>query len=703
MVKSLVIVESPAKVKTLSKILGKDFTIKASMGHIRDLPKKGIGVRITKDFSFTPKYEIMPEKEAIIKDLTEAAQKCKHIFLAPDPDREGEAIAWHLHNIFKNEKIKSTIKRIEFNEITQDAILKAIKSPKEIDENRVNAQQTRRILDRLVGYKISPLLWKKIRGGLSAGRVQSVAVRLICEREEEVNNFVPQEFWIINEEVSKTQKGTVFTSELTKINNKKAEVKNEKEATKIQKELEKSEHIIHKIAKSEQKRSPGPPLITSSLQQEAARACNFTVKKTMSVAQDLYEGMDLGDDGHVGLITYMRTDSTRISEEALKAARAFISKQYGKEFLPAHAIQYKTKKGAQDAHEAIRPTDINRTPDQVKKFLNNDHYRLYKLIWNRFVASQMENALYDLITIDIKADKYTLRSSSSYIKFAGFQIVHKEETDKDSGFKTLEKLKEKDVLIVNKIEPSQHFTQGPSRYSEASLVKELEEKNIGRPSTYAPTISVILDRGYVEKDGKALFPTVLGKEVNNQLVNHFNDIINVDFTSNMENVLDKIEEGKEQWQKALAEFYKPFIETLAKATLEMKPVDIVSDELCDKCNTPMLIKTGRYGNFLACPNQECKHTKNLLKKIGVKCPTEGCDGDVIQKKSKKGFLFYSCSRYPDCKFASFNPPTEHKCPKCNSYAVVKFSKQKKPYTVCSNKECNTILKIKKAKKEEEAN
>jgi len=697
---SFVIVESPAKVKTLSKILGNDYIIKASIGHIRDLPKKGIGIKISKTFDFSPKYEIMPEKQDVIKELTSNAKKAKTIFLAPDPDREGEAIAWHLYNIFKEEKVKSSIKRIEFNEITKDAILNAIKNPKKINIDRVNAQQARRILDRLVGYKISPLLWQKIGSGLSAGRVQSVAVRLICEKEAEIENFVPQEYWIISEELSKTKKGDAFVAELAKINNKKAEITNQAEADEIVKILKKAPHLVGNINITEQKKSPSPPFITSTLQQDASRYYNFTVKKTMSLAQHLYEGIELGQEGAIGLITYMRTDSPRISDEARNMAKEYIVQKYGKEFLPSHPRQYKSKSGAQDAHEAIRPTEVERTPEKIKNSLSADHYRLYKLIWERFVASQMENSIYDVINVDIKAENCLLKASATSVKFLGFQILSKEENPKDNVFKLLSQLKLKDKLIVNKISPKQYFTQPPSRYSEATLVRDLEEKNIGRPSTYAPTISVIQDRGYVTKEGKHLLPTLLGKQVNNQLVTHFHNIVNVDFTSQMEDSLDKIEDGKQEWQTILKDFYKPFLETLKKASQEMQPVVIPSDEICEVCGKQMVIKKGRFGEYLACSDYpNCKHTKYILKKIGVKCPTQGCEGEIIQKRSKRGFLFYACTEYPKCNFASYNPPTNQPCPNCGTYTVVKFSKKKKPYVVCSNKECNTFVKISRKPKE----
>lgn len=698
---SLVIVESPAKVKTLSKILGKDFLIKASIGHVRDLPKKGIGIKISKKFDFNPSYEIMQEKQDVVKELTKDAKKTKTIFLAPDPDREGEAIAWHLYNIFKEQKIKADIKRIEFNEITKDAILKAIKSPKEININRVNAQQARRILDRLVGYKISPLLWRKIGRGLSAGRVQSVAVRLVCEREAEIENFVRQEYWIISEELSKTKKDSLFIAELVKIDNKKAEITNEKDANKIETILKKALHVVENINIIEQKKTPPPPFITSTLQQEAARYYNFPVKKTMALAQGLYEGISLGQQGHIGLITYMRTDSPRVSAEAQKLAKEYILKNYGKEFVPGHLRQYKSKARAQDAHEAIRPTDISQTPDKIKTSLSPDHYRIYKIIWERFVASQMENSIYDVISIDIKADNCLLKTSASDVKFLGYQILFKEEKSKDNSFKILNCLNPKDKLTVNKISSKQFFTQASSRYTEATLVRDMEEKNIGRPSTYAPIISVIQDREYVTKEGKHLVPTLLGKQVNNQLVTHFHEIVNVNFTSNMENSLDKIEDGKIEWQKILQEFYKPFLQTLKKASEEMQPVVILSNETCDVCGKQMVIKRGRFGEYLACIDYPaCKRTKNILKKIGVKCPNNGCNGEIIQKRSKKGFLFYSCTAYPDCKFASYNPPTNHPCPKCGAYSVVKFSKKRKPYVVCSDKECNTFLKIPRKQKSE---
>ncbi len=707
MAKSLVIVESPAKAKTISKILGKDFQVKASSGHIRDLPKKKLGVDVRK--KFLPSYEIMPDKQKVVDELHKSAEGCANIYLAPDPDREGEAIAWHLSIIL--EDLGINIKRIEFNEITKDAIKKAIKKPRDIDTEKVNAQQARRVLDRLVGYKISPLLWQKVKRGLSAGRVQSVSVRLICDRENEIEAFKPEEYWTVDAEVSKDNKNKFFAG-LAKFNGKKPDLKNEKEVKKILDTIEKDNFVVKSIKVTEQKRNPSQPFTTSTLQQEASRKFGFTVKRTMTIAQQLYEGIEIGSEGPVGLITYMRTDSTRIAKEALDSVREHIETAYGKEYLPAEARKAKVKAGAQDAHEAIRPTDISRTPKDLKAHLKPDFFKLYKLIWDRFVASQMESAIIEVQTIDVEAGKSIWRAKTNKIKFAGFQVLYHEtkeegEEDEEESVKLLD-LKIGDKLKKHNITPKQRFTQPPPRFSEASLVRTLEEKGIGRPSTYAPTISTVQSRGYVERENKVLIPTELGRQVNEQLVSHFPDIVDVKFTADMENDLDKIESGKKEWQAVLKDFYDPFVKTLKAAKEEMKSVPIISGEKCENCGKNMLIKSGRFGDFLACEGYpECKSTKPIIKKIGLKCLNSGCEGDIIEKRSRKGKTFYGCSNYPNCTFTSWDEPVEKKCPDCSYHMVKKFSKKKIPFLLCSNDTCKKMLNISNAKpkanKEQEEN
>jgi DNA topoisomerase-1 len=703
MAKNLVIVESPAKAKTIAKILGKDFQVKASAGHIRDLPKKGLGVDIKKNF--VPQYEVLEEKSEVVKDLREAAAKAKVVYLAPDPDREGEAIAWHLANILREDGGDPTLKRIEFNEITKEAIQKAIKHPRDIDVMRVDAQQARRVLDRLVGYKISPLLWQKVRRGLSAGRVQSVAVRIICDREKEIQAFKPQEYWSIAGELAKG-KGA-FTAELVKWSGKKLDVDNEKAAMKIVAALKEADAKVAKIGTKEQKRQPGAPFITSTLQQEASRRFGFTVKRTMTLAQQLYEGIELGEEGPVGLITYMRTDSTRVAKEAQEEAKEYITERWGKEYLPTEARVFKSKKGAQDAHEAIRPTSVRRTPDAMKKNLTPDQLKLYRLVWERFMASQMSNAALSVLTVEIEAGSGLLRVSDTKVTFAGYQVLYTELSENENEEPAdaakpskLPDLAEGDALKIKDVLPKQHFTQPPPRFTEASLVKALEEQGIGRPSTYAPTIGTIQERGYVTKEGRALQPTELGFQVNDQLVQHFPNIVDVGFTADMETKLDNVESGGEPWQDLIGNFYKPFAETLKVAAKEMKPVAIPSGIMCETCGKEMLIKSGRFGEFLACSDYPtCKTTKPLIKKLGMKCPT--CkEGEVIIKKSRTGKTFYGCERWPDCSFTSWDQPTETKCPKSGDMMVIKRSKAGRSFMLCTNQECKHIMNVPKKKASE---
>lgn len=732
--KYLVIVESPAKAKTIKKILGDDYQIKASVGHIRDLPAKGIGVDVKKNYE--PKYEVMTGKEKVVKELNEAASKADIVFLAPDPDREGEAIAWHIASIL--DKPKECLKRIVFNEITKTAIIEAVKSPRPIDMGKVDAQQARRVLDRLVGYKISPLLWAKVGKGLSAGRVQSVAVRLICDRETEIEAFIAKEYWTIAANLAKPKSSTSFLSDLIKYKGEKIEVNNEEEAKKILDTLQKKgvEFKVTKITNREAKRKPQAPFITSSLQREASTKLGYSVKKTMQIAQKLYEGIDLGSSGPVGLITYMRTDSTRISDEARDAAKEYITAHYGKNYYPETPRVYAKKgKNTQDAHEAIRPSYVDKSPQQVKQYLTDEQYKLYKIIWEKFVSSQMESASVRTTTNEIEAEEYTFRAGYSKVMFDGFLIVYDDREDSEKT-KAIPELAKGDVLKLKEIIPKQHFTQPPPRFSEASLVKALEELGVGRPSTYAPTINTIQDRGYVIKEEKALVPTALGRAVNELLVKHFTDIVDSKFTADMETKLDDVAEKGVVWQKIIGDFYEPFAEILKKAKNEMEKVEILSgencpncgkplaiktsrwktqfqgctgypeckttialtkdnkpipedrpsEEICDKCNSPMVIKYGPYGDYLACTNEDCKGKKKLVIKTGVQCGKEGCDGDIIQKKSRYGKVFYGCSKYPNCDFALWNAPTGERCPDCNSMLVLKILK-KGNKIACSSKEC----------------
>ncbi len=715
----LVIVESPAKAKTLEKFLGKDYSVKASSGHIRDLPPGAMGVDLEKDF--TPTYTVLKGKEKIVKDLKGYASKSDSILLAPDPDREGEAIAWHLSFLLESKK---EVKRIEFNEITKSAVQQAVKTPRDIDMKRVEAQQARRILDRIVGYKISPLLWKKVRKGLSAGRVQSVAVRLICEREALVQRFVPKEFWKITALFSKKNKKQSFESLVFSKSGKQIEIGDEASANAVLKDLEGAAYEVKEVRRKEQKRNPYPPFITSTLQQDASRKLGYQAKRTMSIAQKLYEGIEVSGEGYVGLITYMRTDSVRSADTAVEEVRRYIGEKISADHLPKTPNQYKTKKGAQDAHEAVRPTSVFRTPEQVKNDLTPEQYKLYELIWKRFVASQMKPALFDMTSVDIAAKDYIFRASGSVIKFDGFLSLYEESRDEnDEKSATLPELSEKEPLILEKITPSQHFTQPPARYNEASLVKELEERGIGRPSTYAPIISTIVDRGYVIKDGRTLKPTELGIITNGLLVKHFPTVLDIEFTARMEDELDEIEEGKIVWTKVLEEFYGPFKTSMEKAGVEMKKVKMEekTDEVCEKCGSPMVVRQSRYGAFLACTGfpkckntkdlprkgeemtesaepcekcgsamevkrsrfgaflacsayPKCKNTRSILKKIGVKCPEAGCGGDIVEKRSKKGRVFFSCSNWPKCKFSSWQRPLPETCPTCGAILTEKYSK-----------------------------
>ncbi|MBU1026487.1 MAG: type I DNA topoisomerase [Candidatus Margulisbacteria bacterium] len=713
MAKKLVIVESPAKARTLKKFLGKDFEVTACGGHIRDLPAKSLGVKIEKDFA--PNYQIIKGKEKIAKELKKSAKNAEIVFLAPDPDREGEAIAWHLKTILsKNGKVK----RIEFHEITKQAVINAVIHPREIDMARVNAQQARRILDRLVGYKLSPLLWKKVRKGLSAGRVQSVAVRLVCEREALINKFKAQEYWDITANFSTKEKAE-FSAKLNSKNDepygispkdkKGTVIKSEAEANTVLKALEGASYKVCQVNKKEQKRYPTPPFITSTLQQEAARKLGYSAKKTMVIAQKLYEGIDIKDEERIGLITYMRTDSVRIADEAEQAVRQEIAAVFGKEYLPDKAVRYKTKKSAQDAHEAIRPTSVSRHPDKIKDSLKPDEYKLYDLIWKRFVACQMPPAVYDQTSVDISANEYKFRASGSVLKFDGFIKVYLESDDDDDNTEkeqltgTIPALSDDEELNLQNLIPAQHFTQPPARYNEASLVKELEKRGIGRPSTYAPILSTIQNRGYVEKEGRALKPTKIGMTTNDLLVKHFPTILDIKFTAHMEDELDDIVANKMEWIETLKEFYEPFAKSLAEAEVKMQKVkkeikinekcpkcgkflvirsgrfgDFIAcsgypqcsftkplpgkegeaEQKCEKCGRPMVMKGSRYGTFLACSGYpECKNIKSILQKLDVKCP-KCSDGEIVVRKTRRGKIFYGCSNYPKCDYATWTRPVK---------------------------------------------
>ncbi|MCY7674981.1 type I DNA topoisomerase [Bacillus safensis] len=670
----LVIVESPAKAKTIERYLGKKYKVKASMGHVRDLPKSQLGVDTEHDFE--PRYITIRGKGPVLKDLKTAAKKAKKVFLAADPDREGEAIAWHLAHSLDLDL--SSDCRVVFNEITKDAIKDSFKHPRMIDMDLVDAQQARRILDRLVGYKISPILWKKVKKGLSAGRVQSVALRLIIDRENEINEFKPEEYWTIDGTFLKGKES--FEASFFGLNGKKHPLKTKDDVKEILSKLKGSKFSVEKVTKKERKRNPAVPFTTSTLQQEAARKLNFRAKKTMMIAQQLYEGIDLGKEGTVGLITYMRTDSTRISNTAIEEVSAFIDQTYGKNFLNTTKRPAKKNENAQDAHEAIRPTSTLRKPADVKHVLSRDQLRLYKLIWERFVASQMAPAVLDTMSVDLDHNGLTFRANGSKVKFPGFMKVYVEGKDDqlEEKDKMLPDLKEGDTVLSKDIEPEQHFTQPPPRYTEARLVKTLEELGIGRPSTYAPTLDTIQKRGYVALDNKRFIPTELGEIVLNLIIEFFPEIINVEFTAKMEKELDSVEEGTIEWVRIIDSFYQDFAKRVEKAEAEMQEVEIEPEYAgvdCEECGHPMVYKMGRYGKFMACSNfPDCRNTKPIVKDIGVKCPT--ChEGNIVERKSKKRRIFYGCDRFPECEFVSWDKPIERKCPKCENMLVEKKLKK----------------------------
>jgi len=678
MVDKLIIVESPAKANTIKKFLGGKIKVVASMGHIRDLPKSKFGVNIEKNFE--PEYINIRGKASLINSLKKDAKDAKKVFLATDPDREGEAIAWHLSNILGINARENC--RVTFNEITKQAVQNAMQNPREINIDLTDAQQARRILDRFVGYKVSPVLWKKVKKGLSAGRVQSIAVKLIVDREEEIEKFIPEEYWNIYLTVSKIKPKKEFQAKFYGKNGKKLEIHTKEEVDVILKDLENAKYIVTDIKKSEKKRTPAPPFITSTMQQEASRKLGFSLKKTMAVAQGLYEGKSIPEKGTVGLITYMRTDSTRISEEARTSAKTYIEAQYGKEYYENR--YYKAKKDSQDAHEAIRPTYIELEPEKVKNSLTTDEYKLYKLIYNRFIASQMSAAVFDTVAVTIKANDYDFKANGQTIKFKGFMTLYIEGTDfeEDEENTKLPELEIKEELIKEKIDPKQSFTEPPPRYTEASLVKELEEKGIGRPSTYAPTITTILARGYIEKVQKQLIPMELGKVVNKLLIENFPDVFNEKFTAEMENKLDEVAEGNIDWHKVIEEFYNPFKIVLEKVEKELEHVKLeyeVSDVPCEKCGKMMVFKYGRYGKFLACPGYpECKNAKPIIETVAEPCPK--CGSTVQIRKTKKNRKYYICENNPkSCDYISWNKPGDEnkaKRPKSSTKVTKKQNKTK---------------------------
>jgi len=684
----LVIVESPAKARSLGNFLGKKYTVKASLGHVRDLPKSELGVKVEDDFQ--PRYITIRGKGKIVKELKAAAKKADMVYLAPDPDREGEAIAWHLLEVLHLDKSKPN--RIEFNEITKQAVQKAIKNPRPIDNYRVDSQQARRILDRLVGYSLSPLLWQKIKKGLSAGRVQSVAVRLICDREEEIQSFVSEEYWTLTAFLAGNKNG-IIEARLFRIGQEKADIPDKKRLEEILAELNGATYRISKISRQEKMRKASPPFTTSTLQQEAYRKLNFAARRTMAVAQQLYEGLDVGEKNPVGLVTYIRTDSTRVADLARQEAQAYILKNYGPDYMLGEIKKATPKRKIQDAHEAVRPTSVNREPGAIKKYLTRDQYRLYKLIWSRFVASQMGPALIETTSVDFAVGRYIFRATGSVTKFQGFMRVYIEfldDQDNEDEGGILPELREGDELWLSSLEPKQHFTQPSPRYTDASLIKALEEKGIGRPSTYAPIVETIQKRGYVVRENKQFAPTELGIIVVDLLKKHFSAIIDVEFTASVEKKLDLIEEGELDWMAMIKEFYLPFQETLEKARESIDKIEIadeVTEEICGECGRNMVIKMGRYGKFLACSGfPECRQTKPLVLLTGIPCPR--CTGQLVERRSKKGRRFYGCNNFPECDFVVFSEPVREKCPVCGELMVVKGRRQQNTRLKCINKECN---------------
>ena len=686
----LIIVESPAKARTIAKFLGRSYKVEASQGHVRDMPKSQLGVDVENDFAI--KYITIHGRGKILAKIRKEAKTASKVFLATDPDREGEAISWHLAQTLGIDVAEPC--RVEFHEITQKAVETAMKHPRAIDMDKVDAQQARRALDRLIGYKISPLLWAKVKKGLSAGRVQSVATRLVVDREQDIEDFIPEEYWDVSASAllpSARGRKTTFTLRLSTLDGKKAELHNAQEAQAARERVENANFAVYGMKRGERKKLPAPPFTTSSLQQEASRKLNFTTQKTMQVVQQLYEGVDLEGEGTQGIVTYIRTDSVRVSQEALDAVRAYIPKRFGPEYLPETANEFKGRRNAQDAHEAIRPTDITRTPEAIKPSLTKEQFQLYRLIYSRFLASQMMPAFYDTLSMDVAGNGVGMRFYGEHKRFAGFTSVYEEGTDdaQESAESTLPQFEEGAPVIIESVESQQHFTQPPSRYTEASLVRTLEEKGIGRPSTYAPTITTILARGYVMRENKRLFPTELGRTVNAMMMEYFGPIIDIDFTAGLEDELDEVEEGEMDWRQVLREFYPPFESMLESAEEKIEKVEIKdepSDVVCDKCGAQMVYRVGRFGKFLACPNfPECRNTKPILTYIQAKCPK--CGGRLLEKTSRKNRKFYGCEHYPECDFVSWEMPVDQRCEKCGSYMTLKRSRKGETWYLCSNETC----------------
>ena len=692
----LIIVESPAKARTISKFLGKGYKVEASQGHVRDLPKSQIGVDVDNDFEL--KYITIRGRGDILTRIRKEARNASQIYLATDPDREGEAISWHLAGVLDMDVDKPC--RIEFHEVTKKAIQNALKAPRKLDMGRVDAQQARRVLDRLVGYKISPLLWTKIKKGLSAGRVQSVATRLVVMREEEIEAFIPEEYWDVSAKAAspaaRGKKGQ-FLTRLVSIDGEKVDITNAEAAETAAKRISDAHFAVTAVKLSEKRKYPAPPFTTSSLQQEASRKLNFTTAKTMQVVQQLYEGVDLAGEGTQGIVTYIRTDSVRTSDEALAALRAFIPEKFGEEFLPEKANEYRGSKNAQDAHEAIRPTDVTRTPDKIKASLTKEQYNLYRLIYNRFVTSQMNPAVYETMTMEIGGDGVALRFYGEHKKFAGFTSLYEESSDEvvESAETALPQLKEGDPVTIEEVLTKQHFTQPPSRYTEGSLVRVLEEKGIGRPSTFAPTVTTIIARGYVSREKKSLYPTELGRMVNNMMEEYFKDIVDTEFTAELEDKLDTVEAGGVDWKEIIRDFYPGFKKSLDVAEQQIEKVEIndeLSDEPCDKCGALMVYKMGRFGRFLACPNfPDCRNTKPILNYIEAPCPA--CGARLMEKTSRKNRKFFGCERYPECEFVSWEKPVVDKCPQCGGYMVEKRGRKGELWHLCANETCHCRVEI----------
>jgi len=700
----LVIVESPAKARTIAKFLGKGYKVEASQGHVRDLPKSQLGVDVENDYAV--KYITIHGRGKILTKIRKEAKSASRIYLATDPDREGEAISWHLAQTLGMDMEEPC--RIEFHEITKKAIVNALQTPRKLDMGLVDAQQARRALDRLVGYKISPLLWAKIKKGLSAGRVQSVATRMVVDREEEIEAFIPEEYWDITAHAllpNARGRKTTFKARLVTLDGKKAVLNNAEEAEAARKRVEQAHFAVYGVKYGEKRKQPAPPFTTSSLQQEAGRKLNFTTQKTMQVVQQLYEGVDLEGEGTQGIVTYIRTDSVSVSAEALSAVREYIGEQYGDAYLPETPNVFKGRSNAQNAHEAIRPTDVRRTPESIKASLTKEQFQLYRLIYSRFIASQMNTALYDTMTMDIAGDGVGLRFYGEHRRFAGFTTVYEEGSDDtaENSETTLPQLGEGDPVTVQSIDCEQHFTQPPARFTEASLVRVLEEKGIGRPSTYAPTITTIIARGYVMRENKRLFPTELGRMVTNVMTQYFAPIVDTEFTAQMEDNLDRIEEGHEEWKQVLRDFYPSFEEMLKDAEREVEKVEIrdePSDEICDKCGAQMVYRVGRFGKFLACPNfPDCRNTKPVLNYIKTSCPS--CGGRLLEKTSRKNRKFFGCEHYPECSFVSWEMPVDDRCPKCGTYMTLKRNRKGEAWHLCANETCRYRLEVQSEETNEE--